>query len=366
VLAVALLRQVQAYALLGKQDDFETVFPEVLEVGRDDPEVVGGALGYGRATLFLVLEDRRQALEALDTAVATVSSASATSAEMYRSFRVLLRSVEGAGEEVCDDVRASGIDVYPFNQGMLRLAEAVHLGRAGRAQEAAAAVEEGSTLLEGVPWHRHYARRLAAEAALADNWADPVAWLREGLSYFEAKGQDRVADACRALLRKAGAGGSFPPTVLFIDVVGSTGKVAELGDRRWAEVLQRFYMLVQAELARLGGREVKTMGDGVLAAFTLPSRAVQAALAVRDGVRRLGLEVRAGLHSGECELIGDDLSGLAVHIGARVAARADPGEVLVSSAVRDSAIDCGLSFADRGVHTLRGVPGHWRLYSAGT
>jgi pimeloyl-ACP methyl ester carboxylesterase len=152
-------------------------------------------------------------------------------------------------------------------------------------------------------------------------------------------------------------------TVLFTDIVGSTEKAVALGDRRWRDVLEGHHDLVRRELGRFRGREVDTAGDGFLATFDGPARAVRCARAVSDGVRALGLEVRAGLHTGEIELLNDKVSGLAVHIGARVAATAGPGEVLVSSTVKDLVAGSGLRFQDRGPHALKGVPGEWRLFA---
>ena len=149
--------------------------------------------------------------------------------------------------------------------------------------------------------------------------------------------------------------------MLFTDIVGSTRLAAELGDQRWRDLLASHYALVRRELHAFRGREVKTVGDGFLATFDGPARAIRCACAIRDAVRPLGIEIRAGLHTGECELMGDDVGGIAVHIGARVAAGAAPGEVLVSSTVKDLVAGSGLRFADRGAHTLHGVPGEWRL-----
>ena len=151
-------------------------------------------------------------------------------------------------------------------------------------------------------------------------------------------------------------------TVLFVDMVGSTEKAAELGDRRWSEVLKHYYAAVRRELAASRGREVNIAGDGFLAAFDGPARAIQCASAIREAVRSFGLEVRAGLHTGECELDGNDVRGIAVHIGARVASMAGPGEVLVSSTVKDLVAGSGIRFAERGVRSLKGVPSEWRLF----
>jgi len=152
-------------------------------------------------------------------------------------------------------------------------------------------------------------------------------------------------------------------TVLFTDIVGSTERAATLGDRAWHALLDTHHGIVRRELERHRGREVDTAGDGFLATFDGPARAIRCACAIRDGVRSLGIEIRAGLHTGECELMGDGVGGIAVHIGARVAASAAPGEVLVSSTVKDLVAGSGLRFVDRGVHSLRGVPGEWRLFA---
>jgi class 3 adenylate cyclase len=151
-------------------------------------------------------------------------------------------------------------------------------------------------------------------------------------------------------------------TVLFTDIVGSTERLAELGDRRWRDVLEEHFRLIRRELARHRGREVKTTGDGLLATFDGPARAIRCASAIRDGTRQLGIEIRAGLHTGEVEVLEQDLGGIAIHTGARVVAEAGPGEVLVSSTVRDLVAGSGIGVDDRGVHTLKGIPGEWRLF----
>jgi class 3 adenylate cyclase len=153
-------------------------------------------------------------------------------------------------------------------------------------------------------------------------------------------------------------------TVLFTDVVGSTQRAAELGDQRWKELLERHCATVRALLARYRGTEVKTMGDGFLATFDGPARAVRCAQGICEAVKVLGLEVRAGCHTGEIELLGTDVGGIAVHIGARVGALAAPSEVLVSSTVKDLVAGSGLVFSERGEYELKGVPGSWRLYAA--
>jgi class 3 adenylate cyclase len=152
-------------------------------------------------------------------------------------------------------------------------------------------------------------------------------------------------------------------TVMFVDVVGSTERAAALGDRRWRDLLEGYYALVGRELGRFRGRQLDTAGDGVFALFDGPARGVRCAQAIAEGVRSLGIEVRAGLHTGEVEMMGEGAGGIAVHIGARVASQAGAGEVLVSSTVRDLVAGSGLHFEDRGAHVLRGVPGEWRLYA---
>ena len=152
-------------------------------------------------------------------------------------------------------------------------------------------------------------------------------------------------------------------TVLFTDIVESTAKAIELGDRRWRDLLERHHTLVRRELLRYRGREINTAGDGFLAAFDGPARAIRCACAIVEGVRDLGLSVRAGLHTGECEMVGGNIAGIAVHTGARVAALAGADEVLVSSTVRDLVAGSGIQFSDRGAHALKGIPGEWRLFA---
>lgn len=151
-------------------------------------------------------------------------------------------------------------------------------------------------------------------------------------------------------------------TILFIDIVRSTEKAARLGDARWTQVMNHYYATVRRELRSLRGKEVVTTGDGLLATFDGPDAAVSCAAAIRDAVRTLGLEIRAGLHAGEYKVVGADVFGIAFHIGARVAAKARAGEVLVSSAVKELMPQAGVRFRDRGVHQLKGVPNRWRLY----
>jgi class 3 adenylate cyclase len=152
-------------------------------------------------------------------------------------------------------------------------------------------------------------------------------------------------------------------TVLFTDIVDSTMKAIELGDLRWRKLLERHNALVRRELLRYRGREVDSAGDGFLATFDGPARAINCASAILDGVREFGLTVRAGLHTGECEIADGKVAGIAVHTGARVAAQANSDEVLVSSTVKDLVAGSGIAFSERGTHELKGIPGEWRLFA---
>ena len=155
-------------------------------------------------------------------------------------------------------------------------------------------------------------------------------------------------------------------TVLFTDIVGSSETAAALGDRAWRELLEQHHDIVRRQLVRFRGQEVDTAGDGFFASFDGPARGIRCACSIVASMAELGLEVRAGLHTGECELVDGKVAGIAVHTGARVAANAKPGEVLVSSTVRDLVAGSGLAFEDRGAHQLKGIPGDWRLYAVDT
>jgi pimeloyl-ACP methyl ester carboxylesterase len=197
-----------------------------------------------------------------------------------------------------------------------------------------------------------------------------------GAKYVELPGIDHIpfvgnADAILVEIEEFLTGVRHAPepdrvlaTVMFTDIVEATRQAAQLGDRRWRDLLEAHHALVRDELARFRGREIDTAGDGFLAAFDGRARAVRAAAAIATGVRRLGIEVRVGLHAGECEIMGPKLGGISVHIGARVAALAQAGEVLVSSTVKDLVAGSGIRFTDRGTHVLKGVPGEWRLFAA--
>jgi class 3 adenylate cyclase len=197
--------------------------------------------------------------------------------------------------------------------------------------------------------------QLVELAGLRDlfTWVDDEAHaqtMRETERFVTTVGRQATADRVLA-------------TVAFTDIVGSTERAAELGDRAWQALLGRHHALVRLRLGQFDGDELDTAGDGFFAAFDGPGRAIRCARALVEDVRSLGLEIRVGLHTGECERMGSRLSGIAVPVGARVAALAQPGEVLVSSTVRDLVAGSGIEFEDRGVHELKGVPGEWRLYA---
>jgi class 3 adenylate cyclase len=152
-------------------------------------------------------------------------------------------------------------------------------------------------------------------------------------------------------------------TVLFTDIVCATERAVALGDHRWAALLEQHHLRIRHELARFRGREIDVAGDGFLATFDTPARAVRCACAITGAIRALGLEIRAGLHTGECEMLFGRLAGISLHIGSRIAALASPGEVLVSSTVKDLVGGSALAFEDRGTKALKGLPGEWRLFS---
>jgi class 3 adenylate cyclase len=181
-------------------------------------------------------------------------------------------------------------------------------------------------------------------------WFDPEPVLAEIREFLTGRRETSTPDRVLA-------------TVLFTDLVGSTERAAALGDRRWRDLLEQHHAAVRRELGRFDGRELDTAGDGFFATFDGPARAIRCARAIVDAVRPLGLDVRAGLHTGEVELLDGKVAGIAVNIGARVAGRAGAGEVLVSGTVKDLVAGSGLEFEDRGETDLKGIPGSWRIYA---
>lgn len=217
--------------------------------------------------------------------------------------------------------------------------------------------------------HRTGDRVIPVESGryLAEHIADAKYAELPGVDHFPFVGDiDAIVDEVEEFLtgsRRAREPDRVLATVLFTDIVGSTQRAAELGDRRWASLLAEHHRVVRAELERHRGRVVRIEGDGTLSTFDGPARAVNCASAIRQALVSLGVDIRAGLHTGEIELVETGVEGIAVHIGARVAALAMPGEVLTSSTVKDLVVGSGIEFADRGTHSLKGVPGDWQLYA---
>jgi class 3 adenylate cyclase len=207
------------------------------------------------------------------------------------------------------------------------------------------------------------AREDAAEVAAGIGGAEHVVLPGRGYAFHENDFGVEAVEAFLEGLPQRRIPDTVLSTVLFTDLVGSTERAAALGDRSWRELLERHNALVRRELERFRGVELDTAGDGFFASFDGPARAIGCARALVERVRELGLDVRAGIHTGECERVGPKLAGLAVSVGARVSAAAGPGEVLVSGTVRDLVAGSGIRFEDRGTHELKGIPGEWRLYS---
>jgi class 3 adenylate cyclase len=177
---------------------------------------------------------------------------------------------------------------------------------------------------------------------------------------------DTLADEVEEFVTGRRGGGEpthIVATVMFTDIAGSTERARVLGDRAWADLLEVHNSRVRAELRRFGGREIDTAGDGFLASFDSPASAIGCARAALGSLREIGVDLRIGVHTGECDVVEGKLRGIAVHIGARVASKAEAGEILVSQTVKDLVTGSGIEFQDRGVHQLKGVPGEWRLYS---
>jgi len=193
-----------------------------------------------------------------------------------------------------------------------------------------------------------------------------IAGLRDQLSWANPAANDVLVEETNRFLSGLGpppASDRVLATVLFTDIVGSTERAARVGDSAWKELLERHHALVRRQLVRFRGEEVDTAGDGFFATFDGPARAIACARVVRDEVRGLDLEIRAGLHTGECEMVGGKVAGIAVNVGSRIASLATPGEVLVSSTVKDLVAGSEIEFVERGEHELKGIPGTWRLYA---
>ena len=228
---------------------------------------------------------------------------------------------------------------------------------------ARASFSEAAALFKAMPCPAREAEALIGLADIERRAGQAEAGAAAGgqaLAIAERVGVRAVAARAAQALERA----EVPPvlaTVLFTDIVSSTERASAVGDRAWRSLLERHNSLVRKELARWNGTEIDNAGDGFLASFQSPAQAIRCALSIRDALAAVGIQVRAGLHTGECQPIGDHLAGIAVHIAARVSAAAAPGEVLVSGTVRDLVAGSQFGFEDRGAHELKGVPGRWPL-----
>ena len=234
----------------------------------------------------------------------------------------------------------------------------------GDRDEARRLLEQNLALTREIGRARWTAWTLTQLAALARMYGAhdrAEALIDEALTIFRQIEELRGIEHCRAF--KSARPDRILATVLFTDLVGSTEKVVELGDQRWKALLHEFLESARTKIADFGGREVDAAGDGIFALFTSPTQAIPAAQAIQAAARRLGLDVRSGIHTGECEVVGDAVRGIAVHIGARVGARAEPGEVVVTRTVRDLLMGSGIGFEDRGSHALKGIDGEWDLFA---
>jgi len=378
----------------------DPVVGDSLETRMDDVRAVMDAAGSSRAALFGILDggamsllfaatfpERASALMLLGTVPRTMWAADypwgLTGEETLRRIemwrRVFLGSREEAlkagrlvrGQEVSDDELLADIDYVRRAWGSPSAVKA-YLEAASEVdvRKVLPAIRVPTLVIHGgqaaSPYPAGGARYIAAQipgARLLELPGEPIIPAGAGLA--------RALDEAEAFLREAWEAGALEEpepdrvlaTVLFTDIIGSTEQVAALGDRAWHELLQRHHDTVRRHLVRFRGNEVDTAGDGFLASFDGPARAIRCACAIVDSMPDLGLQIRVGLHTGECELVDGKVAGIAVHIGARVAAHAQPGEVLVSSTVKDLVAGSGLVFRDRGLQGLKGIPGEWHLFA---
>jgi pimeloyl-ACP methyl ester carboxylesterase len=291
------------------------------------------------------MEEMEQLLEAIPEhwgtgLVASLTAPSLAEDEVYRAWAARLERLAASPGTIVRLARASAeTDVRDILPSIRVPTLVLH-----RTEDPFFEVDGGRYLAERIPGARFVELAGRDYIANADDLIDEVAEFLTGSRPLREP--DRVL-----------------ATVLFTDIVGSTERAAELGDRRWRDLLERHHAVVRRQLQRFQGTEVDTAGDGFLAAFDGPARAIHCAATIVEAVRALGIDIRAGIHTGECEVVDAKIGGIAVHIGARVGALAGAGEVLVSSTVKDLVVGSGIEFAERGAHLLKGVPGEWRLYS---
>jgi class 3 adenylate cyclase/pimeloyl-ACP methyl ester carboxylesterase len=296
--------------------------------------------------------ETRKALDKIRTALETAWGQGTTLDLMVPAAKddPRVRKFMGRYERMCVSPRAGSahlqwladIDVRPVARTLQVPTLVVH-----RAGDRLIPVQAGRALAREIP----VARYVELPGDAHPPWMGDTAALVDEIQQF-LTGSRSAADVERVLA-----------TVLFTDIVGSTERAVALGDRAWRDLLGRHHAIVRHEIERYRGREVDTTGDGFLATFDGPARAIRCAKSIRDMVRNLGIETRIGLHTGECERVDDKVAGIAVHTGARVMAEAEAGEILVSSTVKDLVAGSGLDFREHGTHTLKGIPGEWRLFA---
>jgi len=294
----------------------------------------------------------RKNVEVLRHALETAWGQGTTLELMAPGLKHVPRSREFMGryERMCVSPRAGrahlgwllDIDVRPVARTLQVATLVVH-----RAGDRLIPVAAGRALAREIPM----ARYVELPGDTHPPWIGDTAALVDQIQQF-LTGSRAAVDVERVLA-----------TVLFTDIVGSTVRAVALGDRAWRDLLGRHHAIVRNQIEHHRGREVDTAGDGFLATFDGPARAIRCAKSIRDAVRSLGIETRIGLHTGECERVDDKVAGIAVHTGARVMAEAEPGEILVSSTVKDLVAGSGLDFHARGTHALKGIPGEWRLFA---
>ena len=332
---------------------FAASYPErtraLLLVGGEVKEAITDDWPWGESTAeqtedFLAALPERWGQYGLRPSTYAPSLGASEAERAYEWSKRLIREASSPGPAVAFIRMAREIDVRDVCSSITVPTLVVH-----RLGDRVCHVENGRFLARSIPGARYL--ELAGD--------DHVPWLNPA-------GADEIAAEIQEFLtgvREAPQPDRVLATVLFTDLVGSTEKLAELGDLRWRQLLAAHHAAVRVQLERFRGREIDTAGDGFLAAFDGPARAIRCATAIRDAVEELGLEIRSGLHTGECELIGPKLGGIAVHIGARVSAHAEAGEILVSSTVKDLVAGSGIAFDPRGTVELKGIPGEWSLYA---
>lgn len=301
------------------------------------------------------------------------------------NVRVLVLSASGEDEDVLEAVKAGAAGYVLKSASSMEVIDAIHRVTRGEPvftpSLAGLVLDELRRLATGrpsqylLPSRESDVLKLVARGYSYGEIADRLSisgrtvghYMQNVLTRLQLRHEDALLDGEDQEARRSDAEEPSPErvltTLLFTDIVQSTERAAGLGDHRWRDVLESHHAIVRRELTRFRGREVDTAGDGFLASFDQPANAISCARAVVGSVRQLGIEIRASVHTGECERIGDSLRGIAVHIGARIAATAEPSEILVSSTVKDLVAGSGIEFSDRGTRALKGIPGQWHVFA---